>query len=560
LQGVDLGLKVSGNEIVSGKVQLSSLPRRQVPLSKSQTKAGVQSTPKKNTVADISAVFLSGQKFNEEIALVSKAKRRDVVADMVKWAEASHSHRVFVLAGLRRTGKTTSLIHLCDALIQRGKKVKYAVLSGQTNPDILLSELDKYSEICDVLILNEVTLAKDFLLWSNLLADRYATNCKIIISGTGSLLLSVADGGKLFDRTFWRDIGFISFAEHHRVLGEGFPDYRQWGGVMSRTKFSDDGGVRKYVESIDEDNLYFSLQRAVDSGDSRLERYGSQSLLGMGRGEFSVCVYELLRSSTRFLVENAAAEGIETCLQKELLQKFNAQFIGQARAALKNYRDISSKTYEIAVDGERYQLALAWADGADIPYKRISGIVSLLRLIGAVRVWRVLDDAGEHAELYFTQAAVRWGQATEVLRDLAANGYRIDSIPQTERDLLMSKIRETVEGSLYEECVRNHVGKRAFTARFAGNKEVDVVVPTENGIYLYEVKRSSDIVEEQTRWLRDAGMCSFIESRAQWLDNDMNYSSPKIVKRTVIYQGTSQRVVHGGVEIDYINIGEFLSK
>ena len=190
--------------------------------------------------------------------------------NILNYLNDSNFGKVFILYGLRRTGKTTlikQIIHNMDdisfnktAFIQITRKDSFALF----NKDLKLLQKNGYKYIFIV----EITFMEDFIEGAALLADVYASSgMKIVLSGTDSLGFWIAKSNELYDRSILQHTTFIPYNEFSSVLGvNGIDNYIQYGGTMSvsgnnyNSAFLDIESTNEYIDSAISNNIQHSLR------------------------------------------------------------------------------------------------------------------------------------------------------------------------------------------------------------------------------------------------------------------------------------------------------------
>lgn len=81
----------------------------------------------------------------------------------------------------------------------------------------------------------------------------------------------------------------------------------------------------------------------------------------------------------------------------------------------------------------------------------------------------------------------------------------------------------------------------------SNGKEIDMIIQTEGGAYLFEVKRSNKAVGEQAKWLVDDSF-----------NKEIEFNFGKILGRSVIYTGKTTDTVYKNKHIQYINVADYL--
>ena len=201
--------------------------------------------------------------------VIGSLNKRDAFNEVENFVNSDMCYygNILVVCGLRRTGKTVIMQQLMNKYHDKKKCAFYEVEDGDKINDVkkvLRHELENGTEI---VCLDEITKADDFITRSSVLADVYAASgMKIVVTGTDSLGFFFASNKELFDRDIPVRTTHIPFAEHCRVLGtDDIDDYIQYGGLMCRGK--DPGSVkdkfssRKYVDNAVAENIANSISK-----------------------------------------------------------------------------------------------------------------------------------------------------------------------------------------------------------------------------------------------------------------------------------------------------------
>lgn len=144
---------------------------------------------------------------------------------------------MFILYGLRRTGKTTLIRQIFAEMSDEnlGKAVFIQVTAKDTlanvNQDLKLLEAQGFRYV----FLDKVTLLEDFIEGVALFSDVFAASgMKIVLSGTDSLGFLFTEDEQLYDRCILLHTTWIPYREFEAVLGiSGIDEYIRYGGTMS---------------------------------------------------------------------------------------------------------------------------------------------------------------------------------------------------------------------------------------------------------------------------------------------------------------------------------------
>ena len=164
-------------------------------------------------------------------------RRRECFQQLCDYVYGDPQDKVFILYGLRRTGKTT-MIRQIFAEMRDTELVKAAFIQitakdtlADVNRDLKILEAHGFRYV----FLDEVTLMEDFIEGAALFSDVFAAcGMKIVLSGTDSLGFLFTEDEQLYDRCVLLHTTFIPYREFETVLGiHGIDEYIRYGGTMA---------------------------------------------------------------------------------------------------------------------------------------------------------------------------------------------------------------------------------------------------------------------------------------------------------------------------------------
>ena len=144
-----------------------------------------------------------GENLKSYVQTVANYKKRSLYKNICDYVYGDVRDRVFILYGLRRTGKTT-LIRQVIAEMNEEDFSKTAFI--QVGAGIGLSDINqdlKYlmNSGYKYVFIDEVTLIEDFIEGAALFSDIFAAcGMKIVLSGTDSLGFFFSEDEQLYDR------------------------------------------------------------------------------------------------------------------------------------------------------------------------------------------------------------------------------------------------------------------------------------------------------------------------------------------------------------------------
>jgi len=221
---------------------------------------------------DLKTVVRFGKLLKSQIAITKKYKKRKCINELREYVFGSQQDKVFIIYGLRRTGKTTMirqiLTELPDSEFDKAAfiQVRARDTLADLDADLRLLEEKGFKYI----FIDEVTLLSDFIEGAAIFSDIYASSgMKIILSGTDSLGFAFSKEEQLYDRCIMLHTTFIPYREFEEVLGiQGIDEYIRYGGTMSLgginynvdTIFSNSKTAEEYIDTAIAKNIQHSLK------------------------------------------------------------------------------------------------------------------------------------------------------------------------------------------------------------------------------------------------------------------------------------------------------------
>ena len=231
--------------------------------------------PKKKVVVNTHD-FITDVRIGDALRSYSNAvrryKKRSHYQRLHKYVYGDTYNRVFILFGLRRTGKTTLirqiLAEMTDADLEKTAFIQITAKNtlADVNKDLKYLQSEGYKYI----FIDEVTLMPDFIEGAALLSDIYAAmGMKIVLSGTDSLGFLFSEDDQLYDRYYQVHTTHIPYREFEEILGiKGIDEYIRYGGTMSLSgvhynedsPFASKKNADEYVDSAIARNIQHSLK------------------------------------------------------------------------------------------------------------------------------------------------------------------------------------------------------------------------------------------------------------------------------------------------------------
>lgn len=501
--------------------------------------------------------FCCAVRVGEELERFTKPvigwEKRECYKQLHEYIYGDVHDKVFVLYGLRRTGKTTLIRQVLLEMDEemRGKAAFLQIQSSKTlddvNRDLRYLEENGYRYV----FLDEVTLLADFIEGAALLSDVFAASgMKIVLSGTDSLGFVFAEDSQLYDRCVLSHTTFIPYREFDRVLGiHGIDEYIRYGGTMSPggKKYNDNAGIfftkkstDEYVDSAIARNIQHSLKNYQYEGHFRSlrELYEKNELTGAinrivedinHRFTLEVLTREFRSNDFRISAKNLRKDREKPT---DILDRVDIVEVNHTLKELLEIRNKEEQKVEIQ----------------DAHRREIKEYFELLDLTVDLEDRWMSDYNRKEMRTVFSQPGMRYSQAEALIQSLMQDEV-FRGMSLAERKRVTERILDEIKGRMMEDIILLETkmarkNREVFRLQFAVG-EFDMVVfdPEAGCCEIYEIKHSTEIVPEQCRHLLDEKKCKETE-----------YRYGPIVGKYVIYRGEKTEV--NGVK--YQNVQEYL--
>lgn len=510
-------------------------------------------TDKNESHIEFETIIRTGKELNNFSAPVTSFKKRECFSTLHDYVYDNTSDRVFILYGLRRTGKTTMIRQVINEMSD-DEKEKTAFIQitakntlAQVNRDMKKLEIAGYKYI----FIDEVTLMEDFIEGAALFSDIYAASgIKVVLSGTDSLGFLLSQYEQLFDRCIMLHTTFIPYREFESVLGiKGIDEYIRFGGTMSlggrnyneSFVFEDSAKTNAYIDSAIAKNIQHSLKYYRDGSHFRL-------------------LAELFEKGELTSAINRVVEDINHRFTKEILTKeFRSNDL---RLSARNLRaDKANPTSALDdIDNEEFHHRLKklldildrderTVQIEEVHAREIKEYLKLLDLIYEIDLRSFPNINDTKSIIVISQPGMRYSQATALIESLLRD-KNFGDISIEERNRITERIRNEIRGRMMEEIILLETKlanpkKEIFKLQFAiGEFDMVVADPISETCRIYEIKYSNKTAKEQYRHLQDKEKCERTE----------NFFG-RITEKAVIYRGVSDTV--DGIK--YINAEEYLN-
>lgn len=479
-------------------------------------------------------------------------RRRECFQQLCDYVYGDPQDKVFILYGLRRTGKTT-MIRQIFAEMRDTELVKAAFIQitakdtmADVNRDLKILEAHGFRYV----FLDEVTLMEDFIEGAALFSDVFAAcGMKIVLSGTDSLGFLFTEDEQLYDRCVLLHTTFIPYREFETVLGiHGIDEYIRYGGTMSL------GGIH-----YNENSTFASKEKTDEYVDTAIARNIQHSLrCYQYEGHFRH-LRDLYDKNELTSAINRVVEDINHRFTLEVLtQDWKSHDLGISASNLRRDRenptDILDRIDLVAVTSSLRKLleirnkAEQTIELDDIHVADIKEYLDLLDLTREIDVLHLPDVSTKSSRTVIAQPGLRYAQADELIRSLLLD-ETFSALSLAERTVVQERILTEIKGRMLEDIVLletklTNLKKQVFVLQFPiGEFDMVVFDPEAGSCQIFEIKHSEEAVSQQYRHLVNEEKCAQTEHR---------YGS--ITGKFVLYRGKS-RVVDG---IPYQNVEEYL--
>lgn len=485
-------------------------------------------------------------------ASVKRYKKRECFQQLHNFLYGEAQDKVFILYGLRRTGKTTmirqALAEMNDTDLMKSAFIQITAQDtlATLNTDLKVLESQGFQYV----FLDEVTLLDDFIEGAALFSDIFAASgMRIVLSGTDSLGFLFTEDEQLYDRCILLHTTFIPYREFESVLGiHGIDEYIRYGGTMSL------GGVH-YNES----STFASKERANEYVDTAIAHNIQHSLRCYQYEDHFRNLRDLYDKNELTSAINRVVEDINHRFTLEVLtQDFKSHDLGVSANNLRRDRsnpidildhiDLSAVTDRLRdlleiLNKSEQTVVLDEEHAAEI--KEYLDLLDLTRDIDIRHLPKVNTKS---TRTVIAQPGLRYAQASALIHSLLLD-ETFSALSLPERTAVQERILTEIKGRMLEDIVlletkTANPGKEVFVLQFPiGEFDMVVFDPAAGSCQIFEIKHSREITPFQHRHLIDSEKCAQTEHR---------YGP--ITGKFVLYRGEDQ-ILNG---IQYQNVEEYL--
>lgn len=466
-------------------------------------------------------------------SLIEEYKERFILKDLHNYMTSKNDRKVCCLYGLRRTGKTVMALQEIRNLEDYGN----TLLIRCSEDDTMWKVRETIEEFLESnpdgrnIFIDEATKAKNFINTCSFLADEYTMRgIKVVLAGSDSLGFLIAKKGELYDRAHFLHTTYIPFKEYNYLLGKGIREYIEYGGTLT-------DGIDNVFYNNDRANVYTN-SAIVENITNTLKKWNDGRNYG----------YDVLRDIIR---HNDLPSFIS-----RVIEYHNRKFLAE----------VINKDFESHDPGPLIELMSKaknkFADPEPIDTESMNAIIEYLKELDVLyQIPKVKSlDTVKEKEYIFTQAGLRYCQATELAKTLITSG-EFEGYTEGQQKQILQKLESDICGGILEDIVFGQLAREFEASRWQdriqevtqyrnfASKEIDVLVLdyAKETVLALEVKLSGEKSDDQRKYLLNKGLCAEIEQKA----------GMAIANRAVVYLGGNGESYDG---VLYINAEDFLKK
>ena len=473
----------------------------------------------------------TGEALRSFAASVRGYRRRECFRQLHDFVYGEPQDKVFILYGLRRTGKTTMIrqifAEMSDTELTKAAFIQITAKDtlADVNRDLKALEAQGFRYV----FLDEVTLMEDFIEGAALFSDVFAAcGMKIVLSGTDSLGFLFTEDEQLYDRCILLHTTFIPYREFECV------HYNE------TSTFASKESTDEYVDTAIARNIQHSLRCYQYEGHFRHLRDLYE------KGELTSAINRVVEDiNHRFTLEVLSQDwkshdlGISASNLRrdrknptDILDRIDLALVTDSLRKLLEIRNRAEQT--VALD--------------DVHAAEIKEYLDLLDLTREIDVLHLPDVSTKSGRTVIAQPGLRYAQADALIRSLLLD-ETFSALSLAERTAVQQRILTEIKGRMLEDIVLLETKlanpkKQVFVLQFpVGEFDMVVFDPEAGSCRIFEIKHSEEAVPQQYRHLIDEQKCAQTEHR---------YGP--ITGKFVLYRGESQ-VIDG---IQYQNVEEYL--
>lgn len=486
----------------------------------------------------------------------SYVRKRDCYNQLKDFMQHEYPGKICALYGLRRTGKTVMMYQYISELSDKDKEKTVYILCLRECDMLELRQAmeDLYDKGVRNFFLDEITEVTDFQKYGNTFSDYFAAKgAKIVIAGTDSLGIMLAQSDILYDRIQMIHTSYIPFAEFSKLIeNDSVDEYIEYGGTLTKSPYKTLQASEEYQNTAIVGNILHSLEKSEDArryGAALTELYDHdelQSVLNKMINKFSYFV--TVQAVNKYFKSAPLYSTIHNIREPSYISRINVEEANQRTQDILGIKN--QDEMDTSLSKQHIAELKDYLQGLDL-FIKIPSYTSLQK-----------GERVQDLEI-FLQPGMIYAHATALMQSLADNSVWMDSCGIDDRKAFLFRADRFVKGILLENIIlaetyrsfSQNDPKRFYVSQLSttlkeNNQHVEadmiLVDMQKNESYLFEIKYSNQIVEEQTKHLRN-------EHFRQYVDENFG----KVINRFVIYTGESHCSTN---EIPYLNAETYLNE
>ena len=470
----------------------------------------------------------TGERLWQRIQKDMDKNRRFLVGQLEAYINDEDTEKVCLLYGLRRTGKTTMISHCLLNMSASDFDVSaYISLNSSDTVGKLRADLDSlYEKGFQYVFIDEITMLEDFISIANIYSDVYVKDgMKIVLTGTDSLGFIFAKGSTLYDRCEMIHTTFIPFYEFIHIFPEkNIDDYIEQGGTLIHEfdpshPFYSGRSSNEYVDTAIAHNIQHSLECYEDG------RYFAHLSELNDKDELTNVINRLVQRKNREFLLNIINRKFKSSDYGSAYQILESRL---AKEHKKNPMDTLDKEKIRQHIMDKLDILEKKDRMIDVKQEALHQLNEYLQLLDLTQNYVVMflgDTEKKEEHVLFNQTGLRYSQVKELYKVLD-DDQDFRKLTFDEKKMILEIMDNDVKGNILEEMVlantmyvleqqrtykelypRYEVYQIVFqwNNKEKRNGEYDMVIidNEKQDISVFEVKHSSNIVEEQTKHLLD---------------------------------------------------------
>lgn len=484
------------------------------------------------------------------------SETRDCLNEILGYiSDDSPEPLVCAIYGLRRTGKTILMEQCIERLSDEQKKHTIRIdCTEQADFDEIIDFVNnKIDEGYKYFFIDEITYAKNFQALANIMSNIWVAqrNCKIVVTGTDSLGLSLIHCNSMYDRMKFVNTSYTSFGEYSRITGDSSIDkYIKLGSTLSKTTFGSIKKNQEYILTAIVSNIINSLKKSEN-----LNRYPP------------VLTEKYSEDALKNEIERIINKYSQSIVYRAVTKQFESSSIGDARQLLtRNNSEGRKAILKLSYDEVNQKIAslLGCEHPSGIGDSDIENIYRFLIDVGVfqdIKVYTSINRAECTDDLGFvSHPGMFHANLKHTFEQLEQDSSWIDATPE-ERKIVVEKAYQSAMGKIMENVVISDVyhllrdsiddeKNSWYVSKISviiNNRryEADLLICNRDNrdVTLFEIKHSSTNVPHQSSNLENLEFIEYIEE---------NFG--RVANKAVLYNGKTDY----STAVPRISASEFL--